>query len=77
MGCCIKSNTLNKIQTIKTNNGVIIFTSTADIHKIYNFGKMMGLGVFGKVLVAKMKTNNEKLFAIKMIEKLKVSGKET
>ncbi|CAK69353.1 unnamed protein product (macronuclear) [Paramecium tetraurelia] len=77
MGCCINSNKLNKIQTIKTNNGVIIFTSTADIHKIYNFGKMMGLGVFGKVLVAKMKTNNEKLFAIKMIEKSRVSGKET
>ncbi|CAD8057194.1 unnamed protein product [Paramecium sonneborni] len=77
MGCCVKSNKLHKIETIKTSNGVTIFTSTTDIHKIYNFGKMMGLGVFGKVLIAKMKTNSEKLFAIKMIEKEKMNGKET
>lgn len=37
----------------------------------------MGLGVFGKVLLAKMKANNEKVFAIKIIEKAKIYGKET
>ncbi|CAD8143399.1 unnamed protein product [Paramecium octaurelia] len=77
MGCCIKSNKLNKIQVIKTSNGVNIFTSTTDIHQIYTFGKMMGLGVFGKVMMAKMKSNDEKLFAIKIVEKAKLQGKET
>lgn len=62
---------------MRTSNGVQIYTSSADIHKIYSFGKMLGLGVFGKVLVAKMKGNSEKVFAIKIIEKTKVQGKET
>lgn len=49
-----------------------IFTSTTDIHQIYTFGKMMGLGVFGKVMMAKMKSNDEKFFAIKIVEKAKL-----
>jgi calcium-dependent protein kinase len=38
---------------------------------------MIGIGVFGKVLVAKQKGNDNKLFAIKVIDKLKIFGKET
>jgi calcium-dependent protein kinase len=38
---------------------------------------MLGFGVFGKVLLAKMKMNDDKVFAIKIIEKSKISGKET
>jgi calcium-dependent protein kinase len=53
-----------------------VFTSTADIHQLYTFGKVLGIGSFGKVLVAKMKHNPEKQYAIKVIDKRRVKGKE-
>lgn len=61
---------------MQTRNRDIVFTSTEDIQKIYTFGKVLGVGSFGKVVTAKMNKNPEKQFAIKIIEKVKVKGRE-
>lgn len=45
---------------MQTRNKDLVFTSTEDILKIYSFGKLLGVGSFGKVLTAKMKSNPEK-----------------
>lgn len=37
---------------------------------------MLGAGSFGKVVTARMRKNLEKQFAIKIIEKVKVKGRE-
>lgn len=67
----------NKIALIKTRNKESVFTSTEDIYKIYTFGKALGVGSFGKVLSATMKKSPDKKFAIKIIEKTKVKGRES
>lgn len=40
-----------------TRNKDLVFTSTEDISKIYVFGKVLGVGSFGKVIAAKMRSN--------------------
>lgn len=62
---------------METVNNDKVFTSTTDIHKIYTFGKVLGLGSFGKVQVARMKSNPQIQVAIKMIDKRRVRGKES
>ncbi|CAD8134409.1 unnamed protein product [Paramecium octaurelia] len=73
---CLQPKKLNRIVAMQTTNKDLVFTSTADIHKLYSFGKVLGIGAFGKVLVAKMRNNNSKQYAIKMIDKRKVRGRE-
>lgn len=51
---------MNKIVAMQTTNRDYIFTSTADIHKIFSFGKVLGIGAFGKVLTARRRNNNDK-----------------
>lgn len=53
----------------------VVFTSTEDISRFYIFGKVLGVGSFGKVIAAKMKSNPLKSYAIKIIEKKKVRGR--
>ncbi|CAD8062120.1 unnamed protein product [Paramecium sonneborni] len=66
----------NIIVQMKTRNQDLVFTSTEDITKIYSLGKVLGIGSFGKVVSARMIKNSEKQFAIKIIEKVKVKGRE-
>ncbi|CAD8051703.1 unnamed protein product [Paramecium primaurelia] len=66
----------NPIIQMRTKNQDLVFTSTEDISKIYQFGKVLGAGSFGKVVTARMIKNLEKQFAIKIIEKTKVKGRE-
>ncbi|CAD8069403.1 unnamed protein product [Paramecium sonneborni] len=73
---CFQPKRINKIIAMQTTNRDYIFTSTADIHKIFSFGKVLGIGAFGKVLTARRRNNNDKQFAIKMIEKKTVKGRE-
>jgi calcium-dependent protein kinase len=73
---CLQPKKLNRIVAMQTTNRDLVFTSTADIHKLYSLGKVLGIGAFGKVLVAKMRNNNSKQYAIKMIDKRKVRGRE-
>lgn len=61
---------------MRTRNRDEVFTSTEDIQNIYIFGKVLGVGSFGKVIAAKMKSNPLKRYAIKIIEKKKVKGRE-
>ncbi|CAD8051707.1 unnamed protein product [Paramecium primaurelia] len=73
---CLQPKKRNRIVAMQTMNKDQVFTSTADIHQLYNFGKVLGVGSFGKVLLAKMKQNSEKQYAIKVIDKRRVKGKE-
>ncbi|CAD8051705.1 unnamed protein product [Paramecium primaurelia] len=73
---CFQPKGMNKIVAMQTTNRDYIFTSTADIHKIFSFGKVLGIGAFGKVLTARRRNNNDKQFAIKMIDKKTVKGRE-
>lgn len=57
---CLQPKKLNRIVAMQTTNKDLVFTSTADIHKLYSFGKVLGIGAFGKVLIAKMRNNNSK-----------------
>ena len=57
---CLQPKKLNRIVAMQTTNRDLVFTSTADIHKLYSLGKVLGIGAFGKVLVAKMRNNNSK-----------------
>ncbi|CAK70725.1 unnamed protein product (macronuclear) [Paramecium tetraurelia] len=66
----------NSIIQMKTRNQDVVFTSTEDISKIYQFGKVLGVGSFGKVVTARMIKNLEKQYAIKIIERAKVKGRE-
>lgn len=61
---------------MQTTNRDYIFTSTADIHKIFSFGRVLGIGAFGKVLTARRRNNAYKQYAVKMIDKRKVKGRE-
>ncbi|CAD8065616.1 unnamed protein product [Paramecium sonneborni] len=74
---CFQPKGLNKIVAMQTTNKDYIFTSTADIYKIFSFGKVLGIGAFGKVLTARRRNNAQKQYAIKMIDKRKVKGRET
>ncbi|CAD8071495.1 unnamed protein product [Paramecium sonneborni] len=74
---CFQPKGVNKIVAMQTTNRDYIFMSTADIHKIFSFGKVLGIGAFGKVLTAKRRNNGEKQYAIKIIDKKKVKGRET
>jgi calcium-dependent protein kinase len=62
---------------MQTSNNDSVFTSTTDIHTLYTFGKVLGIGSFGKVILAKLKSNPSKSYAIKMIDKKNLGGKET
>lgn len=59
-----------------TSNNDSVFTSTTDIHTLYTFGKVLGIGSFGKVILAQMKSNPSKSYAIKMIDKKNIHEKE-
>jgi calcium-dependent protein kinase len=51
-------------------------TSTTSIRKLYTFEKIIGTGGFGIVKLGKMKSNENKHVAIKIIEKLKLKNKQ-
>ncbi|CAD8054893.1 unnamed protein product [Paramecium primaurelia] len=77
MGCASGAEIKqNSIVQMRTRNQDVVFTSTEDISKIYQFGKVLGVGSFGKVVTARMIKNPEKQFAIKIIERVKVKGRE-
>ncbi|CAD8153913.1 unnamed protein product [Paramecium octaurelia] len=77
MGCiCATMPRKNQIMPMHTRNKDLVFTSTEDISKIYVLGKVLGVGSFGKVIAAKMRSNPMKQYAIKIIEKKKVKGRE-
>lgn len=74
---CINIKKHNRIVAMQTVNKDQVFTSTADVHQIYTFGRVLGIGSFGKVQLARMKNNSSKQVAIKIIDKRRVKGKES
>lgn len=74
---CLNTKGHARIIAMKTVDHREVLTSTSDIHRLYTFGKVLGVGSFGRVLLAKMKSNSNKQYAIKIIDKRKVKGRES
>ncbi|CAD8068352.1 unnamed protein product [Paramecium sonneborni] len=74
---CLQPKQHTRIVPMQTSHNDSVFTSTTDIHSLYNFGKVLGIGSFGKVVQATMKNNSMKQYAIKIIDKNNLHGKET
>lgn len=74
---CLNSKQPARIVAMETRNRDQIFTSTSDIYKIYHFGRIIGAGSFGKVRLGHLRSNPQKTFAIKIIDKKAVYGNES
>lgn len=77
MGCCSYKKSRARIVAMETVNRDMVFTSTTDIHSLYTFGRVIGIGSFGKVVAARLKNNPSKQYAIKVIDKRVVRGKDS